>query len=219
MHHEQRPPSQSRPLNCSVHCGGGSRSARASSSHIGWSNGGKTRSRRASTNLASQNGDKLSTLMQLNVFAMQIGMILVGVGDLPGNHWSGGAHTDLNRLGTSAGPWDKAMPTKQCRASGTSTPPNASVGALRLSLVVSKMELRSRRSGLTRLTSEAKSVTQERFLLANDTVFRKRAAFNCGVRLRSRARSPPPTLQVACNVSSRTVLDPLSTEFIRPADA
>jgi multimeric flavodoxin WrbA len=51
------------------------------------------------TNSASQNGDKLSTLMQLAVFAMQMGMIWVGVGDLPGNNWSGGARSDLNRLG------------------------------------------------------------------------------------------------------------------------
>jgi len=107
------------------------------------------------------------------------------------------------------------MPTKQCRASGTSTPPNASVGASRLSLVVSKMELHSSRSGLTRLTSEAKSGTQERFLLAKDTVSRKRAAFNCGVRLRSRARSPLPSRWPV----TFTVLDPFSTGFIRLADA
>jgi NAD(P)H dehydrogenase (quinone) len=55
------------------------------------------------TNSASQNGDKLSTLFQLTVFAMQMGMIWVGVGDLPGNNWSGGARTDLNRLGTWLG--------------------------------------------------------------------------------------------------------------------
>lgn len=55
------------------------------------------------TNSASQNGDKLSTLLQLTVFAMQMGMIWVGVGDLPGNNWSGGARTDLNRLGTWVG--------------------------------------------------------------------------------------------------------------------
>jgi NAD(P)H dehydrogenase (quinone) len=57
------------------------------------------------TNSASQNGDKLSTLLQLVVFAMQMGMIWVGVGDLPGNNWSGGSRTDLNRLGT----WTGAM--------------------------------------------------------------------------------------------------------------
>lgn len=55
------------------------------------------------TNSASQNGDKLSTLLQLAVFAMQIGMIWVGVSDLPGNNWSGRSRTDLNRLGTWLG--------------------------------------------------------------------------------------------------------------------
>ena len=55
------------------------------------------------TNSASQNGDKLSTLFQLVVFAMQMGMIWVGVSDLPGNNWSGGARSDLNRLGTWVG--------------------------------------------------------------------------------------------------------------------
>jgi len=55
------------------------------------------------TNSASQNGDKLSTLFQLTVFALQMGMIWVGVGDLPGNNWSGGSRSDLNRLGTWMG--------------------------------------------------------------------------------------------------------------------
>ncbi|UWZ82573.1 flavodoxin family protein [Occallatibacter riparius] len=55
------------------------------------------------TNSASQNGDKLTTLLQLSIFAMQMGMIWVGVSDLPGNNWSGGARSDLNRLGTWLG--------------------------------------------------------------------------------------------------------------------
>lgn len=55
------------------------------------------------TNSASQSGDKLSTLMQLVVFAMQMSMIWVGVGDLPGNNWSGGTRNDLNRLGSWVG--------------------------------------------------------------------------------------------------------------------
>lgn len=55
------------------------------------------------TNSASQNGDKFATLLQLIVFAMQMGMIWVGVGDLPGNNWSGGSPSDLNRLGTWVG--------------------------------------------------------------------------------------------------------------------
>ena len=65
------------------------------------------------TNSASQNGDKLSTLTQLAIFAMQMGMIWVGVSDLPGNNWSGGARSDLNRLGT----WMGAM--GQSDADGT----------------------------------------------------------------------------------------------------
>lgn len=55
------------------------------------------------TNSASQSGDKLCTLLQLTVFAMQMGMIWVGVSDLPGNNWSGGTRSDLNRLGTWVG--------------------------------------------------------------------------------------------------------------------
>ena len=55
------------------------------------------------TNSASQNGDKLSTLFQLVVFAMQMNMIWVGVGDPPGNNWSGGSPTDINRLGSWLG--------------------------------------------------------------------------------------------------------------------
>jgi multimeric flavodoxin WrbA len=55
------------------------------------------------TNSASQNGDKASTLYQLVTFAMQMGMIWVGVGDLPGNNWSGGTRGDLNRLGSWIG--------------------------------------------------------------------------------------------------------------------
>jgi NAD(P)H dehydrogenase (quinone) len=55
------------------------------------------------TNSASQSGDKLSTLIQLNIFAMQMGMIWVGVGDGPGNNWSGGSVDDINRLGSWLG--------------------------------------------------------------------------------------------------------------------
>lgn len=55
------------------------------------------------TNSASQSGDKFSTLLQLAVFGMQMGMIWVGVSDLPGNNWSGGSPTDLNRLGSWLG--------------------------------------------------------------------------------------------------------------------
>lgn len=52
---------------------------------------------------ASQNGDKLNTLFDLNVFAMQHGMIWVGLGLLPGNNSSKGSVDDLNRLGSFTG--------------------------------------------------------------------------------------------------------------------
>ena len=55
------------------------------------------------TNSASQSGDKLNTLIDLSVFAAQMGMIWVGVGDPPGNNWSGGSRNDVNRLGTWLG--------------------------------------------------------------------------------------------------------------------
>ncbi len=55
------------------------------------------------TNSASQNGDKLSSLFQLSLFAAQMGMIWVGVGDGPGNNWSGGTVDDVNRLGSWLG--------------------------------------------------------------------------------------------------------------------
>ena len=57
----------------------------------------------AFTNSASQNGDKLSSLIQLAVFGAQMGMIWVGVGDGPGNNWTGGSVEDNNRLGSWLG--------------------------------------------------------------------------------------------------------------------
>ena len=55
------------------------------------------------SNSASQSGDKLSSLMQLAVFAAQLSMIWVPVGDPPGNNWSGGSVNDVNRLGSWLG--------------------------------------------------------------------------------------------------------------------
>jgi multimeric flavodoxin WrbA len=52
---------------------------------------------------ASQSGDKLAVLEQLAVFAAQLGMQWIGVGDMPGNNWSGGTRDDLNRLGSWLG--------------------------------------------------------------------------------------------------------------------
>lgn len=55
------------------------------------------------TNSGSQNGDKLSTLNQLAIFAMQHSMIWVGLGLMPGNNNSKGSVNDLNRLGSFIG--------------------------------------------------------------------------------------------------------------------
>lgn len=70
------------------------------------------------TNSASQSGDKLSTLMQLMVFAMQMGMIWVGVSDLPGNNWSGGSRNDLNRLGAWVGAMGQSNADEQAPGAG-----------------------------------------------------------------------------------------------------
>jgi NAD(P)H dehydrogenase (quinone) len=55
------------------------------------------------TNSGSQSGDKLNTLVQLAVFAMQHGMIWVGLDLMPGNNNSKGSVEDLNRLGSFLG--------------------------------------------------------------------------------------------------------------------
>jgi multimeric flavodoxin WrbA len=52
---------------------------------------------------ASQSGDKLGVLQQLAVFGAQLGMQWIGVGDMPGNNWSGGTRDDVNRLGSWLG--------------------------------------------------------------------------------------------------------------------
>lgn len=55
------------------------------------------------TNSGSQNGDKLNTLVQMMLFAMQHGMVWIGLGLLPGNNTSKGSANDINRLGSFAG--------------------------------------------------------------------------------------------------------------------
>jgi NAD(P)H dehydrogenase (quinone) len=55
------------------------------------------------TTSASQSGDKLSTLMQLAIFAAQHGMVWIGLGLMPGNNSSTGSVNDLNRLGSFMG--------------------------------------------------------------------------------------------------------------------
>lgn len=55
------------------------------------------------TNSGSQSGDKLNTLVQFFIFAMQHNMIWVGLDLMPGNHSSAGSINDLNRLGGFSG--------------------------------------------------------------------------------------------------------------------
>lgn len=55
------------------------------------------------TNSSSQSGDKLNTLVQMMLFAMQHGMVWIGLGLLPGNNSSKGSVEDINRLGSFAG--------------------------------------------------------------------------------------------------------------------
>ncbi len=73
------------------------------------------------TNSASQSGDKLNTLTDLVVLAMQHGMIWVGVGDPPGNNWSGGSRNDINRLGS----WLGAMGQSNGGKSADEEPPTS----------------------------------------------------------------------------------------------
>lgn len=55
------------------------------------------------TNSGSMNGDKQNTLVEFFTFAMQHGMVWVGLGQMPGNNHSGGSENDNNRLGASIG--------------------------------------------------------------------------------------------------------------------
>ena len=73
------------------------------SSKVWFSQGWKDKISAGFTNSASQSGDKLNSLIQLMIFAMQHSMIWVGTGLLPGNNHSQGSVNDLNRLGSSSG--------------------------------------------------------------------------------------------------------------------
>jgi multimeric flavodoxin WrbA len=55
------------------------------------------------TNSGSQHGDKLCTLFQMTLFAMQHGMIWVGLDLKPGYNSSKGSPNDLNRIGSWLG--------------------------------------------------------------------------------------------------------------------
>lgn len=55
------------------------------------------------TNSGAMNGDKQNTLVEFMTFAMQHGMVWVGLGQMPGNNHSGGSQADANRCGASIG--------------------------------------------------------------------------------------------------------------------
>lgn len=61
------------------------------------------------TNSASFNGDKTNTQIQLLVFAAQMGMMWIPMGDHPGANWSGGGDDDHNRLGSFLGPMSQSL--------------------------------------------------------------------------------------------------------------
>lgn len=73
------------------------------SSKVWFTQGWKNKVAAGFTNSASQNGDKLSTLIQLAIYAAQHSMIWVGLGLMPGNNNSKGSVEDLNRLGSFLG--------------------------------------------------------------------------------------------------------------------
>ncbi|MFI5718872.1 flavodoxin family protein [Nocardia sp. NPDC051750] len=73
------------------------------SSKIWLSQGWKGKLAAGFTNSSGHSGDKLNTLTQLWLFAMQHGMVWVGLGLLDGNGRSTGSNSALNRLGAYAG--------------------------------------------------------------------------------------------------------------------
>lgn len=55
------------------------------------------------TNSGGHSGDKLNTLVQMMLFAMQHGMVWVGLGLPDGNNSAASSHENVNRLGAYAG--------------------------------------------------------------------------------------------------------------------
>ncbi|MDD3837938.1 MAG: flavodoxin family protein [Phenylobacterium sp.] len=74
-----------------------------------WVQGWKDKFAGGFTNSASLNGDKTNTLIQLLVFAAQMGMIWIPMGDHPGANWSGAGVDDVNRLGSFLGPMSQSL--------------------------------------------------------------------------------------------------------------
>ena len=79
------------------------------------------------TNSAAHNGDKLNTLLQLFIFAMQHGMHWIGLGLLPGNNSTTASPDDLNRLGA----WVGAMAQSHTDLGSDKAPPIADLDTAR----------------------------------------------------------------------------------------
>ena len=73
------------------------------------------------TNSGSMNGDKQNTLVEFMTFAMQHGMLWIGLGQMPGNTHSGGSEADQNRLGAAIG----CMTQANVDEGGDTAPPSS----------------------------------------------------------------------------------------------
>lgn len=73
------------------------------------------------TNSGSMNGDKQNTLVEFMTFAMQHGMLWIGLGQMPGNNHSGGSEADQNRLGAAIG----CMTQANVDEGGDTAPPSS----------------------------------------------------------------------------------------------
>ncbi|MCU0599362.1 MAG: flavodoxin family protein [Desulfobacterales bacterium] len=93
-------------FGCPTYMGSAAASMKAfmeASSKVWMNQGWKDKIAAGFTNSGSQSGDKLNTLIQLMIFAMQHGMIWAGLGLMPGNNNSKGSVHDINRIGSFAG--------------------------------------------------------------------------------------------------------------------
>ncbi len=82
------------------------------------------------TNSGSYSGDKLGALIQLNINALQHGMIWVGQGEMPASHkeGDGGPGNDaINRLGSAVG-----LMTQSTNESPEITPPQGDIETAKL---------------------------------------------------------------------------------------
>lgn len=93
-------------LGCPTYMGSASAAFKQfmdATSGIWLAQGWKDRLAAGFTNSGGHSGDKLSTLLQLIVFAMQHGMVWIGLGLPDGNNASDSTDENLNRLGAYAG--------------------------------------------------------------------------------------------------------------------